>query len=309
MEKKKLIVIGVDNGNGSTKTVKTSRFSGVRIVENTLAENILEYEGVRYAVGEKPPAYNSRKYCDEGMYIQTLAAIASELDARNITDDKCSVWVALGLPIGHWSKQKEKIKEYIMKNAKVEFTYNDKFYRVMIEGVNILPQGLASTRSYRQNEKGNIYTLDIGYGTLDYLVFHNGTLSECECGSTEFGVSKAFETVKKAIANEFAEDIDYFSFENYIKEEKKGINPTWHSVIDNAIKGYCKEVINEAKRVGYNPNTYSLHIVGGGANIMSKFADLNEYDLSYDLDVHSNAKGFEWFCKQNLRKQGIDYYE
>lgn len=303
-------VIGVDNGNGSVKTVNKRWFSEVKEVENTLTENVIELDGKLYELGAKPSEYKARKFSDEALRVQTLAAIATELDARGVSEEQPAIHLALGLPIGHWGRQKDKIKEYFAPNTEEEFWYKSKFYSIRIADCNVMPQGLASTRRYRHKEVGNTITLDIGYGTLDYLTFHNSSLSVDESGSLEYGISKCYEQVRKAIDKEFAEVMDFFSFENYIRGDRKVVNQKWHPMIDTALKEYCKGVISEAKRIGYNPNTCALHLMGGGANIMKVYADLEGVaDVSFDLDVHSNAKCFESFCKQALRKQGVDFYE
>lgn len=67
--------------------------------------------------------------------------------------------------------------------------------------------------------------------------------------------------------------------------------------------------MNVAKRVGFNSNTCALHIMGGGAYIMRRYLKFDGIDVTWDLDVHSNAKGYEAFCKQSLRKQGVIIHE
>lgn len=303
-------VIGIDNGNGDTKTRNTIFHSGVRqLTEDSLSPNIIEIDCERYALGENVPEYNSRKYENKLMYIQTLASIALELEARNIHEDVPEIWLAIGLPIGHWGNQKDKVKEYMLQKDEVSFVLNGKPYVLRIKGCNIMPQGLASTRSYRPKEKGNIITLDIGNGTLDYLTFHDGVIAEKECGSEEYGIAKCYELVKRSVMNRYSTDIDYYSFENYIKNERATLNHKWSGTIDEAIKEYCKGVMHIAKRIGYNANTCSLHIMGGGAYVVRQYAVLDDKKVTWDMDVHSNAKGYESFCKQNLRKQGVDFYD
>lgn len=308
-DKEKIYVIGVDNGNGFIKTATGSWFSGVKEVDSSLAENVLEYQGVSYELGGRPSEYIAQKYSGIDLRIQTLAAIASELELRDASENCPRVHLALGLPIEHWARQKDKIKEYFLKNVEEEFVYNGDPHRIVISGCNVMPQGLASTRKYRQKARGNIITLDIGFGTLDYLVFHNGALSMDESGSLEYGISKCYEMVRKAVGKEFSEEIDFFSFDNYVRGERCGVTKKWYPIIDMALREYCKGVISEAKRVGYNPNTFSLHLMGGGSNIMKVYANLVDIDVTFDLDVYSNAKCFESFCKQALRKQGVDFYE
>ena len=51
----------------------------------------------------------------------TLAAVAKELKAENLTE--AHIVIAAGLPLTWTSGQKADFKEYLMKNAEVEFTY------------------------------------------------------------------------------------------------------------------------------------------------------------------------------------------
>ena len=97
----------------------------------------------------------------------TLAAIAKELNAENLTE--AHIVVAAGLPLTWTSGQKADFRAYLMKNAEVEFAYKKGNYHLYIDDVRIYPQGYAAIASFATTLKGVNLIADIGNGTMNTL--------------------------------------------------------------------------------------------------------------------------------------------
>lgn len=141
-------IIGIDHGYGNMKTANHYFPSGILSfdAEPLFTGDMLTYNGKYYLIGEGHKEFIAEKVNDEDYYILTLAAIAKELKAENITE--AHIVVAAGLPLTWTSGQKTAFREYLMKNTEVDFIYKKTAYHIYIDDVRIYPQGYAAIASF-----------------------------------------------------------------------------------------------------------------------------------------------------------------
>ena len=140
-------IIGIDHGYGNMKTANCCFPTGITAYEHEplFTADMLVYGGRYYLTGEGHKEFAPDKIKDEDYYVLTLAAIAKELKAENLTE--AHIVIAAGLPLTWTSGQKADFKEYLMKNAEVEFTYKKADYHPYIDDVRIYPQGTPLLRA------------------------------------------------------------------------------------------------------------------------------------------------------------------
>ena len=92
------LVIGIDHGYGNMKTRNEVFKSGVKVYseEPVIATNVLQLDGMYYVIGESHKVFIANKDEDNDYYILTLAAIAKELEQRELKS--ADVILAVGLP-------------------------------------------------------------------------------------------------------------------------------------------------------------------------------------------------------------------
>ena len=103
-------IMGIDHGYGNIKTTRTI-FPSSAIKSNSepaYSNDFLEYDGSYYLLGEERKSFVAEKVSDEENYILTIAAIAKELQARNMTYAK--LHLAVGLPLTWVKSQKEEFE-------------------------------------------------------------------------------------------------------------------------------------------------------------------------------------------------------
>ena len=105
-----VMVIGIDHGYGNMKTATRCFPSGVVRYEKEpiFHNNLLVYHGMFYQIGEEHKEFCAEKTQDEDYYVLTLAAIAKELKAENLTGVR--IVIAAGLPLTWTSGQKADFK-------------------------------------------------------------------------------------------------------------------------------------------------------------------------------------------------------
>lgn len=85
-------IIGIDHGYGNIKTANTCFPTGVSAYdkEPVFKENLLEYNGGYYLIGEEHKEFAADKMQDADYYVLTLAAIARELNiSKSYSADVC----------------------------------------------------------------------------------------------------------------------------------------------------------------------------------------------------------------------------
>ena len=128
-------IIGIDHGYGNMKTANCCFPTGITAYEHEplFTADMLVYGGRYYLIGEGHKEFAPDKIKDEDYYVLTLAAIAKELKAENLTE--AHIVVAAGLPLTWTSGQKADFRAYLMKNAEVEFSYKKADYHLYIDAV------------------------------------------------------------------------------------------------------------------------------------------------------------------------------
>ena len=103
-------IIGIDHGYGNMKTVNFCFPSGITAYghEPLFTADMLVYGGRYYLIGEGHKEFAPDKIKDEDYYVLTLAAIAKELKAENLTE--AHIVIAAGLPLTWTSGQKADFK-------------------------------------------------------------------------------------------------------------------------------------------------------------------------------------------------------
>ena len=111
-------IIAVDHGYGNIKTANTVTPTGITAYETEpiFTENILEYNGAYYQIGEGHKEFIPDKAMDEDYYLLTLMAVARELNVFSIQE--ADVHLAAGLPLTWIRNQREAFRSYLLQNRK-----------------------------------------------------------------------------------------------------------------------------------------------------------------------------------------------
>ena len=64
---------------------------------------------------------------------------------------------------------------------------------------------------------------------------------------------------------------------------------------------YQGKVYNSIREFGYNLKTTPIVFVGGGAVVMKNFGSHDAKNISYNLDVKANARGYEQLATMGLK--------
>ena len=181
------IILGVDAGYGNYKTARCCFPTSVSRSGQPpiFTRNFLEYDGGYYIIGEGHKDFVAEKSMDNDNYILTLAAIAKELKARELSTAK--IHLAVGLPLKWVQAQRDSFREYMLQNRHVDYKYAGQRYAVDIVDCTVMPQCYAAIAENLPDFKGMHMIADIGNGTMNVMILNNGKASESKSWTVKLG--------------------------------------------------------------------------------------------------------------------------
>ena len=300
------IILGCDAGYGNYKTVHTIFPTSVVKSEKkpTIANDYLEYNGAFYILGEGHKCFIADKQKDEDNYILMLAAVAKELQVREMK--KAKIHLAVGLPLKWMKNQRVTYSEYLLQNSHVDFRYNSEKYSVDIVDCTVMPQCYAAVAENLKDFKGLNMLVDIGNGTGNIMILNNGKASESKAWTEKIGVHQCYMHIHEKVMDETGVDLPAEIINHYLRYDKGDCYADYISIMDAAAKEYVKSVSELLKEHGFYPELMKLYIMGGGARIFERFGEYDPKNTTFNHDIRANAKGFEYFCYMSIKNRKKD---
>ena len=297
-------IIGVDTGYGNIKTANTIIPTGITAYdrEPTFAGNILKVDGKWYGVGTGHKAFRPDKDEDDDFYLLTLAAIAAELDAYNLT--KADVHLAIGLPLTWFRVQKEKHIQHMMRTTELSYQYNDKQYEIHLVGCSVFPQGYAAIAPLiDQNPSdfaGTVVLADIGNGTMNTLYLQNCRPDERRCYTEELGVKQCISQAKKALMDRFTMNATEDEILPVLLNQPGTLAAEYTHCVRETAEQYVTRIFDSLREHGYDSRLMRLVITGGGGVLVKNFGKYDSDRVTILDDLRVNARGYEYLAQGRL---------
>lgn len=310
---KKIEILGIDHGYRNMKTYHTYFPSAIHEIKEkpVILDDVLEFQGKYYSItGENIVAVDIHdKTSSEEFYLLTLVAISKELKYRNVPTVDTTVRIAAGLPQQWYMAQMKKFKEKLKQHSTVNFTFEGKRNKLIIEDANIYMQGISASFEYI-TKFDYFIIVDIGGETMDIIPVIKGKPDESKCSISTLGMIWLYKHIKDCVRTELLNEVPEAYIENYIKtsdKEKKEKN-AYEKVIKNVLIDYVNMVMTTLREKKFNLDLTPVVFVGGGEEVVRKFGKYNSDMTFFVKDICANAKGYErceevvYAAKQKGRK-------
>lgn len=296
-------IIGIDHGYGNMKAANHCFKTGISAYDSEplFTADMLTFNGRYYLIGEGHKEFAPDKVKDEDYYVLTLAAIAKELKAENLTE--AHVVLAAGLPLTWTSGQKAEFKAYLMKNAEVEFTYKKTDYHIYIDDVRIYPQGYAAIASFATTLKGVNLIADIGNGTMNVLYMINGKPQQGKMFTEKFGTYQCTLSIREAFMQKTQREINDAIIDEVLITGTANIAPADLKIIKGIAVEYVKDIFRRLRDHGYDENTMTLYVTGGGGCLVKNFSKVNADRVKFVDDICAAAKGYEYLAEAQIKSE------
>ena len=288
----KLEVIGIDHGWSMMKTISQVFVTGVKEITTTpaLFGDVLEYEGKFYKVGTVRQEVKDTKVEDDSFYLLTLAAVAKELKRRGLAEAK--VFLAVGLPLTRFGAEKNDFIKYLTKNKRVSFKYENEPYYIEMDDVAVFPQCYAAVVDKIPTMAKKTLIVDIGSWTIDIMPVINKSPDESKCVTIPKGLITCMRSINEQCVRQLNGEVDESEIQNIMRYGRSDIDDEYFAIIKAEIEDFVDKVYNSIREFGYNLKTTPIVFVGGGAVVMKNFGSHDAKNISYNLDVKANARGY-----------------
>lgn len=301
----KKFIIGIDHGYGNIKTANHCFKTGIRAYDSEplFTRDMLVYNGMYYLIGEGHKEFIPEKIKDEDYYLLTLVAAAKELRDKGVT---CAdIYIAAGLPLTWTSGQKEDFKKYLSKNEEVSFIYQKTEYNIRITGVSIYPQGYAAIAEIASKMEGLNLIADIGNGTMNVLYMVNGRPQTANMYTEKFGTYQCTIAVREEFQRRTHRELNDNIIDEVLCSGTANIVPADLKIIKATVKEYVEDIFRRLREHGYDENTMTLYITGGGGCIVKNFYKYNPDRVKFINDICAAAKGYEYLAELQMNKGQI----
>ena len=298
---KNRIIIGIDHGYGNIKTASHIFRTGVLHHDNEplFTKDMLVYDGKYYTIGEGHKEFTPEKQIDDDYYVLTLAAVAMELNDRNITE--ADVFIAAGLPLTWTSGQREEFAAYLTKNREVSFVFRKIRYRIRISGAKIYPQGYAAVAEFAYRMKGVNMIADIGNGTMNTLTIINGVPQQGRMFTEKFGTYQCTLAVREAFMQKTHREINDAIIDEVLINGTADIDENDLKIVRTTAAEYVDAIFRRLREHGYDDKSMTLYVTGGGGCLIRNFGIFNVERVCFVDDICAAAKGYEYMAELQLR--------
>lgn len=255
------MILGIDIGNSNTKVSNMTMFESKVSNASTLNESdILKVNGKIIYLGEGEYDTTYRKVEKENYLDLLYGAIG-----LNTTD--INNYIVLGLPIGQYTEDRNKLEQLVMCNANKRIEVNGIGKTICIKGVDILPEGVATVPGAYEG-----IVVDIGGRTTDCCIIENKLNKRkiINPNSIPKGTQNLYNDFIKVINSKYGLNLIQRDAERIIKHGLKidGRQVDIKQAID-VFKEFIEGLINDL-RVEYSLSTYDITFTGGGSSLLSK---------------------------------------
>ncbi len=304
-------IVGVDVGNGYTKTVNTEFVSSIRDFGETkpaITDRTIKYNGKYYTVGGERTKTKTDNKEDDTDLILALAAIGEELKIRGIKENPVHVILSEGLPVERCIEDNQEFdKEYYLKGQKIDFEYEGVSRSIYMDDVMVNPQavsGIAELISAKRIPK-RCLVVDIGSWTMDVFMVDNWRAQGATTHSFLSGVINCLNACNDEIRRRTGKEVLESQIQEVMRGESTSLPPKYTTIIEEQIEKYVKGIADLLNENKYNTETLYVVFMGGGAELVERFGK-GLFPLSmYLTNIRANAVGYEQIAKVKARKMGL----
>ena len=310
-------VIGLDIGFGTTKVAYDggiSVFPSVVGTDTTRQQvdglldaqmDVVTLDGRSYCVGAGAVKHSSRwiNSRDRG-WIHTVAFRALVTHALEVANARsCSVIIVTGLPITHYSSDRNQLVGIIRRIAdaysidltvKVILQPLGSFFRLLLND-----EGIVADAELTSGKTG---VLDIGFFTTDFLTLADLELMELQSDSCESGASTVLEAISTDIADQYGIRLDINAVENAVRNSSLrlyGKDVDISGTVDRRLSEFAAEITAKAKTVWKSAADIDrIIITGGGAELLKGKLDLYRHAFLCQNAQTANAEGYFRFGRR-----------
>ena len=178
---------------------------------------------------------------------------------------------------------------------------NRDVYKRQMDDVAVFPQCYAAVVDKIPTMAKKTLIVDIGSWTIDIMPVINKSPDESKCVTIPKGLITCMRSINEQCVRQLNGEVDESEIQNIMRYGRSDIDDEYFAIIKAEIEDFVDKVYNSIREFGYNLKTTPIVFVGGGAVVMKNFGSYDAKNISYNLDVKANARGYEQLATMGLK--------
>ncbi|MDD7403673.1 MAG: ParM/StbA family protein [Butyribacter sp.] len=295
-------VVAIDHGYSTVKTVDMVRDNGVTncVAKPAVLDQMLYWNGKYYKVFEGHLDFAKSNVGSDSLYVSTLAMLGHI--AKTIGVHEMKVILGVGLPFSRHGAEKKTFKDYLCQNSVVHFEYEEWALSLVIEDVYVFPQGFAAAYGRLEEIGRDSYVVDIGSRTFDCVHIKQGLPIEADSFSQQDGIRKVYQEIKDSIFSATGKVMPDERIDEMIYMNEANVPEECKHIVLEKLRKFAEHIEGLLREHNIDLELNNVTYVGGGAQIMKKYASCTGENIRFWCDVKENAKGYERALRVKLNK-------
>ena len=172
---------------------------------------------------------------------------------------------------------------------------------IEMDDVAVFPQCYAAVVDKIPTMAKKTLIVDIGSWTIDIMPVINKSPDESKCVTIPKGLITCMRSINEQCVRQLNGEVDESEIQNIMRYGRSDIDDEYFAIIKAEIEDFVDKVYNSIREFGYNLKTTPIVFVGGGAVVMKNFGSHDAKNISYNLDVKANARGYEQLATMGLK--------
>lgn len=244
---------------------------------------------------------------DQDQLISDLAETLGLAALAQLTQDNEPVHLVTGLPVRYFRRHREQLAETLTGTHRVKVfdpAGQAREVAVKVEKVRVIPQPFGSLFGLMLNDIGRVSdprfaqqkvgVIDIGFRTADYSIADKTRYSERGSGTSDAGISHAFEIIASALQEKSGVNVELYRLYDAVREgsiKVRGKSYDLSRITERAFAQLATAIASEVNRLWTDDWDIDLIVLtgGGGAVLAPHLANLVQGEV-LPVDASSDAR-------------------
>ena len=138
---------------------------------------------------------------------------------------------------------------------------------------------------------------------MNVLYMINGKPQQGKMFTEKFGTYQCTLSIREAFMQKTQREINDAIIDEVLITGTANIAPVDLKIIKGIAAEYVKDIFRRLRDHGYDENTMTLYITGGGGCLVKNFSKVNSDRVKFVDDICAAAKGYEYLAEAQIKAE------
>ena len=138
---------------------------------------------------------------------------------------------------------------------------------------------------------------------MNTLYMINGKPQQGKMFTEKFGTYQCTLAVREAFMQKTQREINDAIIDEVLITGTANIAPADLKIIKSVAAEYVRDIFRRLREHGYDENTMTLYVTGGGGCLIKNFSKVNVDRVKFVEDICAAAKGYEYLAEAQMKAE------